>query len=367
MQEKIVSIHHLRGIAALLVVFFHFRFYLNGVYAQSDLGYLLFGGGAFGVDLFFMISGFIIAASTQRKVTVASFITRRFFRIYPAFLAVFLIGAFTVYSSEPLSVLLRSMFFIHKDYTQVSPGFGYNLLGPAWTLTYELYFYALFVLAIWINQAHRIFITSILIVFPFVAVQLAYSGTVSIAGNASPNIPSDSSFYSILRFIGSPIILEFILGMFLYYLYSNVKFKVKKEQAKFVLLICIGVALSFYFKKQHSGFGLQDFGLWSFILLFGCLFYEKSHALKENKTLSFLGDISYSLYISHYLITYTLEIYKHEILLEFNGISRFILVATACIVAATILHYVVERPFIKVGKVIDNFVKTKYCSAKIAS
>lgn len=72
-------------------------------------------------------------------------------------------------------------------------------------------------------------------------------------------------------------------------------------------------------------------------------------------------------YISHYLITYTLEIYKHEILLEFNGISRFILVATACIVAATILHYVVERPFIKVGKVIDNFLKTKYGAAKIAS
>ena len=56
MNNKILSIHQLRGIAALLVVLFHFRGYLNGIYAQKDLGYILFGAGAFGVDLFFMIS-----------------------------------------------------------------------------------------------------------------------------------------------------------------------------------------------------------------------------------------------------------------------------------------------------------------------
>ncbi|HEG2001851.1 TPA: acyltransferase family protein [Enterobacter asburiae] len=63
----ILSIHYLRGIAALLVVLFHFRDKLNNVYTQKDLGDLLFGGGLAGVDLFFLISGFIIVYSTKKK------------------------------------------------------------------------------------------------------------------------------------------------------------------------------------------------------------------------------------------------------------------------------------------------------------
>ncbi|WP_395264885.1 acyltransferase family protein [Enterobacter soli] len=93
MKNKILSIHHLRGIAALIVVFFHFRGYLNGVYAQKDLGSMLFNSGSFGVDLFFMISGFIIALSTRNLTSKAIFAVRRFFRIYPAFIVTFVLGA----------------------------------------------------------------------------------------------------------------------------------------------------------------------------------------------------------------------------------------------------------------------------------
>lgn len=50
-----------------MVVGFHYRTSLNGVYAQTNLGDLLFLNGAFGVDLFFIISGFIIVYSTKNK------------------------------------------------------------------------------------------------------------------------------------------------------------------------------------------------------------------------------------------------------------------------------------------------------------
>jgi len=59
-SRKLDSIQFLRGIAVLLVVAFHFRQYINSVYAQSDLGDRLFGLGEVGVDIFFVISGFII-------------------------------------------------------------------------------------------------------------------------------------------------------------------------------------------------------------------------------------------------------------------------------------------------------------------
>ncbi len=83
-MKKVKSIHYLRGIAALLVVAYHNKQYLNEVYAQKDLGDLLFISGGFGVDLFFIISGFIIMLSSQKKETNSpiNFMTRRFFRIY---------------------------------------------------------------------------------------------------------------------------------------------------------------------------------------------------------------------------------------------------------------------------------------------
>lgn len=113
-MKKVKSIHYLRGIAALLVVAYHNKQYLNEVYAQKDLGDLLFISGGFGVDLFFIISGFIIMLSSQKKETNSpiNFMTRRFFRIYP----VFFICTILFFLLNPVfteSELLRSLFLLH--------------------------------------------------------------------------------------------------------------------------------------------------------------------------------------------------------------------------------------------------------------
>ncbi|HGW7527480.1 TPA: acyltransferase family protein [Escherichia coli] len=67
MAYKIQSIQALRGIAAMLVVLGHMNVYLNDVYVQKNLGDLLFYNGVIGVDIFFVISGFIIALATEKK------------------------------------------------------------------------------------------------------------------------------------------------------------------------------------------------------------------------------------------------------------------------------------------------------------
>lgn len=79
------SIQYLRGIASLFVVLFHMKWMINNIYTQNDLGDLLFISGNFGVDLFFVISGFVICLSTEKleSHTAIRFIIRRFFRIYP--------------------------------------------------------------------------------------------------------------------------------------------------------------------------------------------------------------------------------------------------------------------------------------------
>lgn len=68
---KVNNIHYLRGAASLLVVCYHLKFYLNNIYDVKMLGDILFKFGAFGVDLFFVISGFVICLATEKKKTPA--------------------------------------------------------------------------------------------------------------------------------------------------------------------------------------------------------------------------------------------------------------------------------------------------------
>ncbi|EHN8835990.1 acyltransferase [Enterobacter hormaechei] len=356
MNNRIQSIHFLRGIAAVCVVLYHFKGYLNDVYAQKDLGQILFGSGAFGVDLFFMISGFIIALSSQKVTPNLVFAIRRFFRIYPAFIVIFLIGVVFVYRFDPNENILRGMFFIHRDYSIESPGFGYNVLGPAWTLTYEIYFYTVFAISMSLSHRFRTLIASIMLASSVFIIQYYYDGSISVSGLASASVPHDSYAFGILRFMSSPIILEFVVGMAFYELFRNMKLKVTSGMATFIFFSTIGISLTNYFTGYFTGFGLDKAGAFSIILLFGFLTYDKYVGFKENKTLSFLGDVSFSVYISHYLFINLMNFYRPDFYVDSNGIGRLSMMLTITFIAGTALHYCIERPFIKVGKLIEKRV-----------
>ncbi|ELQ6871175.1 acyltransferase [Escherichia coli] len=359
MNNKILSIHYMRGIAALLVVFFHFRSFLDNVYVQKDLGSILFGAGAFGVDLFFMISGFIIALSTERNSKAGIFVIRRFFRIYPAFIVIFTIGAATVYSSYSASELLRSFFFIHQNYSLAAPGFGFNILGPAWTLSYEIYFYFIFVISMSLSHKYRTLITSLLISSSVFLLQLSFNGTLSLSANTSLNISESNPLFSLARFCSSPILLEFIFGMFFYEFYKRVNWNISPGTATAALWISLGIFTSLYFSGNNYIFGLTGFGAWSLVLICGMLTYDRYKGFNENKPLNFLGDISYSIYLSHYVVIKALETYRPEWWVSIDGISRFIAATTICIFVAILLYKFVETPFLKVGKALEVFIKSK--------
>ncbi|MEZ2585135.1 acyltransferase family protein [Kluyvera intermedia] len=358
MNNKIQSIHLLRGIAGIFVVLYHFKGYLNGVYAQKDLGQILFGSGAFGVDLFFMISGFIIALSTQNVPSKTVFAIRRFFRIYPAFFVVFVIGVITVYRFDPSENLLRGFFFIHRDYSNASPGFGYNVLGPAWTLTYEIYFYTLFAVAMAISHKYRTIIASTFLIAPVIILQLYFDGAISINGDAAANVPTENYAFGLLKFISSPMLVEFIVGMFFYELYRNISIKVSRSIATFVLITSIGFFVTNYLSGNFNGFGMEKAGTISAILLFGFLFYDKNVGFGENRLLGFLADVSFSIYISHYLFINLMNFYKPEFFGNTYGLGRLSMMLTITMIAGTLLHFYVERPFISFGKLIEKNIFT---------
>ncbi|HAZ4812431.1 TPA: acyltransferase [Enterobacter cloacae] len=358
-NKKIQSIHYLRGIAALMVAGFHFRAPLNALPYAPNLGNILFGSGAFGVDLFFIISGFIIAMSTERNSGILSFMSKRFFRIYPAFIFVFLIGSLTVYSNNSLSSLARSALLIHKDYNQVSPSFGYNILGPAWTLTYEIYFYSIFLIAMSFSHKYRCVLASLLIALPMAAVQLWFNGSVNLSGDASAVIPSGLVMHDYLRFASSPIMIEFIVGMAFYGMWKNSKIQLQKHHAILVFSACSVVFLYLYFLNINAGFGLQGFGFWSVILVLGCLCYEKSKKISTSRVLIFLGDISFSLYISHYLVKDILNTYNPDFWSTSRGIETFSISISLTFISTLIIHYGIEKPFLAIGRKVDIAIKSR--------
>lgn len=153
-----------RGLAAVAVLFFHYRhfFYPPGAFRSPDVtGRLplegLFGPlyelGHFGVQLFWMISGFVFAAVYYgRPVTSREFVVNRFARLYPLHFATLLLVA-----AEQWAATLRfgtPLLFTHNDPAHfllqlgfasdwlASTGMSFN--GPIWSVSVEVVIYAAF-------------------------------------------------------------------------------------------------------------------------------------------------------------------------------------------------------------------------------
>lgn len=148
----------LRGLAALAVVIGHCSEELWRGYARFSAMY--FGAGMFGVFVFFIVSGFIIPASLERGRSLAAFWVGRFFRLFPLFwgclIAAVILNSLGRYSFSPglladpgwnlATNFTMAQFFIGAPNTQV--------IGAAWTLSYELAFY-LFVSLLFLGGLNR--------------------------------------------------------------------------------------------------------------------------------------------------------------------------------------------------------------------
>lgn len=163
----ILSLQYLRGIAAILVVLYHYRGELNASYAQKGLGDLLFSNGYIGVDLFFMVSGFVIMLSTEKDKSSLSFAIKRIFRLYPVYIVCLILCTYLL--SKPIDLsFYKSLFFIPLYMNSQAPWFGYSLIYTAWTLMYEIIFYFIFSFSMMASWRYRGLICSaVLVALPF--------------------------------------------------------------------------------------------------------------------------------------------------------------------------------------------------------
>lgn len=150
-MSVVLPIQYMRGVAALMVVWHHARGQLPGLSALLPNGF-----GAHGVDLFFVISGFImVLTTTSTETTPWRFLKRRLVRVVPLYWLVTLaLVVLTMVSPNLLntvkptpSTTLMSLLFI-PHISVGNPGMPWPILVPGWTLNYEMFFYAMFALSL---------------------------------------------------------------------------------------------------------------------------------------------------------------------------------------------------------------------------
>lgn len=357
------SIHYLRGLAALLVVCFHFRAYLNDISEHSDWGERLFASGAFGVDLFFIISGFIICFATRRTEPrlLLSYVLKRVFRIYPLLICSLLFFYFAFDHQD--QSLLRSLVPLHADYSKSGPFFGYNLLSPVWTLTYELFFYGLFFIALALSHKHRKEVGIGLVVLLFVGFQWGLYQGIDLSAYQKVEVALSAGLEPIVAVFSSPMILEFVYGMLIYMVYERLPEK-PPAYAAVLSIVLIGLAILAtigLFSDFFYGHGPLRWGLPAALLVVALLVYEKFNGIAKISFLLWLGDISFSLYLTHILLIKWLR--KYELITNLSGASVFAIAVLLSLLLSTVAYVLIEKQGIRLCR--DLLSKRKLRSTQL--
>lgn len=278
----IYSLQFLRAVAAISVVYFH----------VAHHALVLPQFGAFGVDIFFVISGYIIASISQKRQN--KFLLQRFLRVAPLYyiftLIIFVSAAMApqIFKSTEaeLTSLIRSLLFIPFEN---SAGYIQPIYFIGWTLNYEMYFYLIAGVALLITPKERfIGTTSVLIIVTF------------MFGHSFE--PSSLIF----RFFTNSLMLEFLLGLFLFLLLSKVNANLNKSlliglaTISFTFLICADYliytsAISFPDYPRFFLLGVPSF-------LFVASIIGLENYFERTKLMFATGNASYSLYLIHPLI-----------------------------------------------------------------
>lgn len=274
----LISIQYARALAAWLVVWAH----ISGFAMFSPLGRAEFGG--IGVDVFFVISGFIMWETTGSQ-TPGTFAIRRIARVVPAYwfyTALIIALHFAAPQLTPrvqtdLPQVISSFLFIpHANQRgELNP-----ILLQGWTLNYEMYFYLVFGLSLFLkHRTNR-----------FLAVGVFFAGAALLGVLLQPR-------GNLFEVYTSSIVLEFVLGMGL----SIAVRSTPPSKPVCVALCALGAVFTLLGGIYASSAALRvaSCGVPAAIFLYGLIGLEEVLRRHQVGSLVMLGNTSYSLYLAH--------------------------------------------------------------------
>jgi exopolysaccharide production protein ExoZ len=313
-----LSIQHLRAVAALAVALFH----------ACQWSRIDFATGQAGVDVFFVISGFVMWTVTcGRKVGPGTFLGRRFVRVAPLYwlitlalaAAVLLVpGRFTDLAVTPRHLLLSLAFVQHYG----PSGLPFPLLTPGWTLNYEAVFYLVFAVLLVLPEPRRLFALTVALML------------LAFAGFAWP-----PAYVMLLN----PMFLEFLAGV---WLARMAQLELLPDRSVGWLLLGGGVGLFTLIQLINIDWDLWRPMVWgvpSAMLVAGAVSIEADGGWKAIPGLKLLGDASYSIYLVHTLAIGALA----AAIGAWNPPLFIPLAMAAAVIAGLACWALIERPLIR--------------------
>lgn len=328
----------------MMVVIYHVSMHYTARKGHLDvtfLKYFLYSG----VDIFFVISGFVIWQSTSNNTNTKDFLIRRAWRIYSGYLPVLAIcGAILAISASDKA---KSAISILPSILLWPTPHQERILDVSWTLTYELFFYLAMAGCLLLKRKNAV-----------VVILLACG-----VGGFIFSLLSKQPINYAASYIISPLLIEFAIGCLISIAFN--KYKAQSPRAciasGFALILTSG-AIAFQLKYIPGGKSGEFIRVFAFGLPAALIVYGQACLNSENKianALKVLGDASYAIYLLHMpiliFIWHALPVTaKFWFFFKNLEIGAIVIVITTVLLSLAYYKFI-EKPLLK----IPNFIYKK--------
>jgi exopolysaccharide production protein ExoZ len=342
--QQIAGLQMLRAVAVILVIWFHLGQHLDAHHLSALPGF-----NVFGIDIFFVISGFILSLIVLRerrspgRTVTWDFLKRRFIRIYPIYWVVaLLVLARMAHAGVLMQGNYWSAFFLLPSF--VSP-VGDFIIGYSWTMMFELFFYALLSLIL------------------LRTVRWAIPALIGLLGGLVAIGLLCDIRHPVWIVASNPILLEFVFGAVLALLYARVGARRRIGMA----LTGLGVCASCWFALHNpstAATGAQliladegvflrvaTWGVCALLLVAGIVFWSPPMHKPLARLWLQLGNASYSTYVlSALVMEFATRAYFHVRSVEASLLSRTtyeVSLTVLTLAAGYACYAVVEKPLLR--------------------
>ncbi len=326
--RRLPSIQYLRAIAALMVVAFH-------IIGRSALV------GAAGVDIFFVMSGFVMWLVIDcEDVKPLRFAYDRGARLLPLYwLCTLVLAIAAILLPHLFSRLHLTPEWIASSLVLLpsyQPGTGdiFPVLNQGWTLSYEMFFYAILFVATFAPRSWRSLVVSGFL-FASISVGLWHAPRTAM-----------------VQVYTNPLLAEFLLGFLFVRFFSEKAFSTSWAAGLLIVVGLAGFVIAAFHGEQPDGWRrVIVWGCPAFALVAGCVNLERIPSHRSFRTGQLLGDASYSIYLTQglfiSLLTHLWKLFgsdKSDVMhvMAFAAIGLLV-----CTIGGTLVHLLVERPILK--------------------
>ncbi len=369
-QIKLHGLDHLRSLAILFVFLFHYRAF----FPHPDWFPDVIGFGWTGVDLFFVLSGFLIASQLFSEIkgngsfSVKTFFIKRIFRILPIYYAVVAIYFFfpSFHEKEALPPLWKLLTFTQNI------GFdsrNHGTFSHVWSLCIEEHFYLtlplVLLILLKINWKHSFIILPLLFIIQILLRFWIYSHFLS-----SPD--SGYNWFEVIYYPTYSRLDGLLIGVSIaaFYQFSRANFNTLSKYGNWLVLTGFLVLLGVYnfaSDMMSSSLTLYGFPLISIgygLIVLGAISPDCFLFKFKLKASTSLATLSYGIYLVHKGVIHSSQDIFNEFGIAKESGSMFTLSVLMCLLCAFLLNQTIEKPFLRMRK---KYIAKTYSQQRLSS